>query len=201
MTITNYADLQTTVADFLNREDLTDQIATFIQLAEVSMNEQLQHWKMEKRSVATITGQYSDLPPDWLETVRFGVKGKQPFELLDYRSLAEKRAANSAAGDPCYYTHTAGELEIYPTPSVATDVELVYFAAIPTLSDTNTSNWALDAYPNLYIYGALVHSAPFLQEDERLTTWGGLFKDAIDSLNKQSGRARWSGSGLARRVG
>ena len=38
MTITNYTQLKSTIADFLARDDLTSQIPTFIQLAEGRMS-------------------------------------------------------------------------------------------------------------------------------------------------------------------
>ena len=37
MTITTYATLKTAIADFLNRDDLTSVIPTFIALAEADM--------------------------------------------------------------------------------------------------------------------------------------------------------------------
>jgi hypothetical protein len=54
MTITNYTTLQSTVADYLNRTDLTSIIPTFIQLAESQINRDVRHYEMETRSTATI---------------------------------------------------------------------------------------------------------------------------------------------------
>ena len=71
MTINTYATLQTAVADFLNRADLTATVPTFIALAEAGIDRDLRHWKMENRSVAEINSQYSQVPTDWLDTIRF----------------------------------------------------------------------------------------------------------------------------------
>ena len=77
MAITNYTNLQTTIADFLNRDDLTSVIPTFIQMAEAQINREIRHWKMEAR----VSGQqsagdeYMQIPADWLETIRMHCTG------------------------------------------------------------------------------------------------------------------------------
>ena len=50
MAITTYAELQSSIADFLDRDDLTSVIPTFISLAEADMNRQIRHWRQEKRA-------------------------------------------------------------------------------------------------------------------------------------------------------
>ena len=47
MSITNYTNLQSTIADYLNRDDLTSVIPVFIQLAEAQMNRDIRHYEME----------------------------------------------------------------------------------------------------------------------------------------------------------
>ena len=46
MALTTYAELKTSVADFLNRTDLTSAIPTFISLAEADLNR-----KIDRKSV------------------------------------------------------------------------------------------------------------------------------------------------------
>lgn len=200
MTLETYSELQAEVAAFLNRDDLTAQIPSFIRLAEASMNRKVRHWRMEKRVSATVTGQYADLPVDWLETIRYHVPGVRRLKLLSQAEMMDKREIHAdAAGAPCFYAHTTGEIEHYPTPNEDVTTELVYYASLDSLSDDTTSNWLLTTSPDAYLYGALLHSAPFLLEDERIGIWGGLYKDALTGLNAASNQARTSGSGLARR--
>lgn len=200
MTLSTYSELKTAIADFLNRDDLTANIPTFISLAEASMNRRLRHWRMEKRSTSTLSERFSDVPTGWLETIRFNVVGKRPLKLVSHAKMMEMRgAANDETGEACYYAHTAGEFELYPTPSGGTSVELLYYTKIPALSDTETSNWLLSEAPDAYLYGALVHTAPYLQEDARLAVWGGLYGDTINGLEASSKQAQHSGTGLARR--
>jgi hypothetical protein len=49
------------------------------------------------------------------------------------------------------------------------------------------------------LYGSLIHSAPFLQEDQRIATWAQLYSAAISNLNAVSDRAEYSGGTLVMR--
>jgi hypothetical protein len=204
MAITNYTNLQTTIADFLNRDDLTSVIPVFIQLAEAQMNRDVRHWQMETRSSGQQSAgdQYMQIPADWMETVRFHVTGggTSPLDLISRAAMQDKRAgAEDTSGTPRYYCHADGQFELYPTPDADTDVELLYIAKIPDLA-TNSTNWLLTDAPDAYLYGSLLHSAPYLQEDARVAVWAQMYSAAVARLNEASEQARYSGSGLTLKV-
>jgi hypothetical protein len=69
-----------------------------------------------------------------------------------------------------------------------------YYKKIPALSDSNTSNWLLAKSPAMYLYGALVQSAPYLRDDDRITTWGTLYKEAFNDLMLEEQRSNFSGT-------
>ena len=46
MAITNFTELKSNIADWLNRDDLTNVIPTFISLSEKQMNRSVRHYKM-----------------------------------------------------------------------------------------------------------------------------------------------------------
>ena len=203
MAITSYATLQTAVADFLNRDDLTSIIPTFIQLAEAQMNRDIRHWKMETRSSGQQSAgdQYMQIPADWLETIRFHVTGggTSPLDLISRAAMADKRqGANDTSGTPRYYCHADSQFELYPTPDATTNVELLYYAKIPALSAG--ANWLISEAPDVYLYGSLIHSAPYLQEDGRVAVWAQMYSAAVQRLNDASEKARYSGSGLTLKV-
>ncbi|URC15509.1 tail tubular protein [Octadecabacter Antarctic DB virus 2] len=203
MTINTYATLQTAVADFLNRADLTATVPTFISLAEAGINRDLRHWKMEERAVAEVNSQYSAVPGDWLDTIRFSITSgtTSPLDLISQAELIERRSGNdNTGGKPCFYAMSSGQFEFFPTPDESYDAELIYHARIPALSDSNTTNFLLTEAPDVYLYGALVHSAPYLKEDPRAQTWAAFYKSAIDSLQRTSDKAKHSGSGLRMKI-
>lgn len=198
MPITTYSELQTVIADFLDRDDQTTRITTFIDLAEAAMDRQLRHWRMERRSNAIADTQYTALPSDFLEPVRFVLKATppSPVELIGQGEMMDRRmAASDTAGKPRYYALTDGTIELFPTPDQGYTLEMVYYSDIDKLSTSNTSNWVLQYHPDAYLYGALVHSAPFLGEDARMQTWAALFQNAIDAINAENEKAKSGGSG------
>lgn len=204
MSITSYATLQTAIGDFLNRDDLTSVAPTFIQLAEAQINRDVRHWRMEASTTISANAQFESLPADWIETIRLAVatgSGPETMDLISRQAMQDKRTgSNDVGGVPRFYAHTAGQLEIYPTPDDTYTLTLDYLAKIPALSDSNTSNWLLTNAPDVYLYGSLLHSAPYLVEDPRLQVWAQLYSAAVARLNDESEQARLSGSGLTMKV-
>ena len=205
MAINTFATLKTAVADFLNRDDLTSAIENFIALAEAQINRDVRHWKMETRSSANQSAgdEYMPVPADWIETIRLHVtdNGTSPLDLISRASMADKRASNEdASGTPTHYTHADSQMQLYPTPSSEVSIELLYYAKTVALSSSNADNWLLLEAPDVYLYGALLHSAPYLGEDERVAVWAQMYSASVTQLNTTSENARFSGSGLKLKI-
>lgn len=195
--ISTYSELKTAVADFLNRDDLTSIIPTFISLAEAQFHRDIRHWRMESRSAITLDSEYVDLPADWIETIQLQAADTKPLKLASRESIADKRInSENVSGTPKFYAHAAGKIELYPTPDETYTGEILYYGKIDALSDSNTSNWLLSDSPDIYLYGALIHSAPYLQEDARSSIWAQLYGAAVQKINMASEASRMSGSGL-----
>jgi len=200
MAISTYSELKTAVADFLNRDDLNSAVENFVALGEANISRDIRHYLMESTSSLSVSSQYTSLPSDWLETIRVSVStgsGDVPLQLLSRQQLAQIRADNDdSTGTPGYYSHRASTLEAYPSPDSTYTVTLDYFAKVPALSDSNTTNWLLTRAPDVYLYASLLHTAPYLQEDARVPVWAQLYSAAVQNLNSESEAARMSGSGL-----
>lgn len=195
--IASYTDLQTAVTEYLARDQdvtLIARIPTFIQFAEAKFNRELLVRQMERRST-TIFGNGEDEPefvslPDGFQSMRrirlSTVTGKPHLDYMATAALDEYRTANSnAAGQPRYFTIYGNEIEIAPTPDGPYTLEMVFRQNIPALS-SNNSNWLLALAPDLYLYAALMESAPYIKEDARIQTWGLGFSTALDGLNRLS---------------
>ena len=201
-TITNYATLQSTVADYLNRQDLSAYIPTFIQLAEADMNTRLRTREMIVRATTTNDDEFVRLPLDFLESINLQLTdGQSPlrFVTLDEADIINKRQGYNA---PTFYSLMNGAIELVPPPATGDDVEIemVYYGKIPALSDSNTSNWLLLKAPDVYLYGALVHAAPFLMDDQRISVFGSFYSQRIEALNDESQKSLHSGSPLVART-
>jgi len=199
MAISTYAELKSSIANFLNRDDLTATIPDFISLAESSINNEVRHWRMEARAETTLDGQFTGIPSDWLSTIRFHLENSGTTDLR-YLSRAEMQTMRAnrddSTGTPRFYGNNAGQFEVMPSPDGSYSSILMYYAKIPTLSDSATTNWLLTHHPDIYLYGALLHSAPYLKEDQRAQTWAALYTSAVERVNDASSKSTASGSGL-----
>lgn len=87
MALTTYTELKASVADWINRDDLTAVIVDFISLAEAQIERTLRTTQMIVRATASIDGEYSAVPADFLETrtVKLNTNPIQPlqFETVD----------------------------------------------------------------------------------------------------------------------
>jgi len=198
MAITTYAELQAAIASWLNRDDLTSTIPNFIDMVEADMSRTIRHWRMEKRSIADLTTQYSALPSDFYEPIRLSITSGTTYslELVGQADLLRLRQrTDNVTGRPQYYAMTDGSIEVFPTPDDTYTLEMVYYSKIIPLTDVNPSNWVLNYYPDAYLYGSLIHSAPFLADDNRLSIWAALYDNAINAINADSDKAKFGGSG------
>lgn len=185
MAINSYSTLKSAVADFLNRDDLTSVIPTFISLAEAKFNRVLRTRHMIKRATATIDTQYFAMPADFLEAKKL-VLNTNPLTVVDFATaeyLDQQRASTYiATGKPALFGVIGTQFEVVPAPDANYTGELTYYAKIESLSDSTTSNWLLTYAPDLYLYAALVQAAPYLKDDERIATWGQFYTSAIDDI-------------------
>ncbi len=191
MAITTYAELQSAVADWLNRDDLTSVIPNFIELAEADLTRNLRHRKMIVRADANLNAEYTQTPSDWFQTQSL-ILETDPVTKLEYltpEALNAKRAHSVAVGKPLFFTMIGTEIQVYPPPDGTYTAEIVYYAEIPALTDSNTTNWLLSLAPDLYLYGTLMQSAPYLTDDARLQTWSALYQRKMQDIDVSNERA------------
>ena len=200
MALSNYGELKTAIADFLNRDDLTAVIPTFVALCESQVARDLRHWRQESRVSTTLNERFENLPTDWLEgNQHYPSDGAQ----VEYASIAEigrqKVLTNDTAGKPRLFTLNSGQIEFFPAPDASYDLTMDYYARIPTMSADADANWLMTYYPDVYLYGSLLQSAPYLAEDARITVWAQLYGAAVKNLGDDSTKARSSGGPLVMR--
>jgi hypothetical protein len=193
--LTSYTALKSSVADWLNRDDLTSVIPDFISLAEAQMERRLPTQKMVKRSNATIDTPFSALPSDFLSLkslVLTSTAPVQPLVFLTEDELDAKKWIYRTTGKPQYFSLIGNQVEVLPAPDTGYTAELTYVATLAKLSDSNASNWVLERHPDVYLYGALLQASPYLRDDERISVWAGLYQSAMEELMLQNERAAFS---------
>jgi hypothetical protein len=201
MDLSTYSGLKAAIADYLNRDDLTSVIPAFIALAEAKFNRKLRARQMVKRATATIDSQYFAYPADWLEAKEF-ILNTNPITYMQFATESQanelKASTIVSAGKPSYYTIIGSQIEVIAQPDTSYTGQLTYYAKIPSLSDSNTSNWLLAYAPDLYLYGALLESAPYLKDDDRLAIWGQMYSDSKADIELADQRASVSSTPVVR---
>lgn len=184
MAITTYATLQTAIANWINRDDLTDRIPEFIALAEAHFNRRLRRPEMENMATSTASAETLALPTDFL-AMRSLYIDASPRRELQYVSHGTLRTqyASTATGEPEVYTIADGGLVFGPAPGTSYTLDMLYWQKITALSGSNTTNWLLDMSPDLYLYGSLVHAAKYIRDDSETAADLIITERMIDELN------------------
>ncbi len=94
-TVTNQATLRTTVADWLNRSDLTNaQLDQFIEMGEAKIYEELRVPALEKSVTVTVSDSTIDIPGDFVELIEIRKTGAGSCSITGQDTPAACKAAN-----------------------------------------------------------------------------------------------------------
>jgi hypothetical protein len=198
MALDTYSGLKSAISDHLDRDDLVSQVDDFIDLAEARHKRDVRIREMIDREFIVVFDRFLELPTGYLDAITIRLL-TDPVTVLNHVSPHEmNRVRRETTGKPSRFT-VHGEIEFDVSPDGSYDGELVFYKALTPLSDANATNALLDRAPDVYLYAALLASAPFLMNDERIQTWGRMYSEGIDALKETDRRGRYIGA-LATRV-
>ena len=185
---TSYANLQTNIADYLARQDLTTKIPMFISLAEKRLNRDLRLRQTLQQSTYSMDSGFTvPTPADFLELQDIHLVAN-PIVPLTFQTVSQfyRRSGVQNQGIPVNYTLIADNFVLSPEPTGASEISMTYFKIPQPMSDTNPTNEYLDVCPDLVLYASLAESAPFLMDDPRLATWQALYAEGLASITKSN---------------
>lgn len=211
------SDLVANVRTFTNREDLTTvEITSFIRMAEARFNRELRIEEMIVSQDITL-----DMSVGYIDMTVYNVvdywqisfvkdansdndyiaQGR-PIKPATLDQLAEANRGSWRRGAP-YFAVLRNRLrfsfgtgfEAFPD-TVALHAE-AYARVIPITDDV--SNDVYVNFPDMYLYATLLHTAPRLQEDDRVQVWGGASSDTIAAANAAWERKKMSGGPIRTR--
>lgn len=205
MSISTYGELKSAVATWLNRADLTAYIPDLIRLGEQRMNyggdtpyqsTPLRIPAMQARATGTITSNVIAFPTRFLEPIRIAGSSGGSDWTLQYISPERFSEHSNSSSIPTTYTYLQNQIETSGTG--AADYIFDYYQAFASLSSDADTNWVLANAPSLYLYSALIESAPFIGDAAILSAWLSMYKSAIAAVNRAT---KYQGGGsLATRV-
>lgn len=207
MAITTNAQLESAVASYLARSNLTNYIPDFIVGAETRIffgskepfeSEPLRIRAME--TVATLT------PSSGAVSIPSGFLGLKSI----YEAASQTRQLEQTTPEIFYGQHMGTETprrfyiiegdNILVDNGVTSNVRIVFYKKFDPVATASPVPWLLTNAPHAYLYGALLEASPFIRSDQRLTLWHGMFRSIINALNSADKRDRWGGSALVSRT-
>ena len=200
MSISNYTDLQTTIASYLARSDLTAMIPDFIRLAETRLRRELRIRQMLKVVTTTATAGDStvELPSDFLQMRDLHI-ATNPAATLEYQSPSAlfRNSRTTDTGLPAQYTVLAQEFQLAPVPDSNYTLSMLYYAAPPFLTSAATSNAFTAICPDLLLYGSLGEAETYIMNDPRLQTWATLYDRGVNALTVSDDQGEYAGSPIS----
>lgn len=203
MAISTLTELNTAVANWLSRSDLTSRIPEFVTLAQARINRLVKAQAMETKSMTiSINAEYVNVPTDFLEARDFHVQGSPRYSLQYMPGDAMTNLYANGSGKPRYFSLAGSQFRFGPVPDGTYTGTLIYYAKPATLATTTQeTNSLFPANPDLYLYGSLIEAEAFIGDDPRIPVWKAAFDDAVNNINAQAARSRFGGNSMSVRVG
>lgn len=199
MAITNYAELKAEVASWIHRTDLETKIPDFIYLAEKKISNNIRSRQLEvSTNIATVAGEKEvELPADFTSAKSIQISGtiNTILSQVPVNRLLQYNAYNET-GTPQFYSIQNNSLILSPIPDDIYSINLVYYQDLVPLSGTTLTNWVLDDYPYIYLYGALIEASIFTNDPELMNFYQQKFNEAISDMWANNSFASFSGSPL-----
>ena len=209
MALTTYSGLKTALANWLNRTDLTDEIADdFIKLAESDFNAKLRIRQMEQIDSITIDSETETVPTGFIGVRSFYILASSTKYVLEYitpHNMFEIKAGSTTARPRVYTIESDDETETLrfgPAPDTSYTGYLSYYKSFGALSDSNTTNYILTNHPGIYLYGSLYHAANFLGgiDPNQTQQWLQMYIAALERCENNDKQDSYGGAPVQQRT-
>ncbi len=204
MSIATYSDLQTAVANLINRTDMTSRIPEWIVGAETRIfygsmeqpyqSDPLRIRAMEQSSYATISAQATQLPTSFLQAKRFYLSGDSGGKLtmISAEHFWDKYTVTTS-GTPYEYAIEGENLLVGPTPDSSYTGQMLYYKKFAALSGASDTNWLLTNAPYAYVHGAAIEAFRYVNDPVKMASSHGAFRGIINALHLADKRDRFPG--------
>jgi len=209
MALTTYTDLKTSIANWLNRSDLTTEIAgDFIALAEADFNAKLRIRQMEQIDEITINAETVTVPTGFISVRSLYILSGSTKYNVEYITPANlfKTKGSSTSGLPRVYSIESDDatesFRFAPTPDTSYTGYLQYYKAFNNLSDSVASNYILAAHPAIYLYGSLYHASNFLGgiDPNQTAQWMNMYSMALERCENNDRQDSYGGAPTVQRA-
>lgn len=201
MTISNYSELQSAIADRVDRTDSGPQIVEAIEAATERLSRDLRVVDQEAIADATLTDEWTSLPSDFggMRRVTADSARLEYYTPEKFQDIVESEASPAKP----IFTIEALNIRVYPAPTATDtlDVVMLYHRTVAPLVDPTDTNWVLDDHSDLYVAATMSEMCMRQKDYGAAQMWEGRAKDAILQVIIASRRRRYSGGQLVVRQG
>ena len=179
MAITTYSELQTEVAAWAHRTDLSSKMTDFIRIAEKRINSALSSrlGEVEVSIVGTIGSRYIALPSGYISNRGLWLTTYGNRIEIEYVTPELIPAIDTSNGQPYYYTIDGSNIAFdYPNSEAFTYTfryKKGYDIAATLTNDILTN------YPGVYLFGSLVEASMYIRDMDMVTAWEGRYQIAL----------------------
>jgi hypothetical protein len=196
--ISSYQDLVEAVVGTLARGDISVEARTWIAATELELFRDCDVAEGDQKLTGTIAASATSipLPRGYISLNHIQIDGTTLTYLkvatMDQITLYRE---GDQSGVPKFYCRFGQTLELAPVNngSAGTPYTMWYYGLPVPISNDNPSNELSELGWDAYLYGALMHSSPYVGDDERIPMWEGLYRSKKSSLQKAYWRSRLSG--------
>ena len=203
--IADFTTLSSSVATYLNRADLTTEVPNFIRDAELLIYNDARHRGVETEftantssGVLALSGLTNYREMKWIRTSASGGQLLEPLSISDMYRMYPERSEQTQL--PRHYARDGASIIFGPAGQGTIALDGVYYALLPPLSASNTTNWYTANAPSMLLFGALLQAQPFLIGDPRIPVWAAFFKEAREAVQETARRENKTGTPRAVKV-
>jgi hypothetical protein len=195
------AGLRTSVNAWTKRDFTDAEIDDFIVLCEAEVNRVMRLPMQETRDAAfTINSEYTALPTGFREFRSLFITNSPSHPLKPISPQAATDYFDAAtSGTPLDYMVTGSNIRVFPAPDGTYTADIIYYVGFDAITNT-TTNWLFDNHPDVYLWGALMQTAPYIGDDPRVSIWQGKYTDAVKAVIDEGNRTRWRGGQPMQRI-
>lgn len=173
MAFNTYATLQSSIAAWLARDDLSSYYDDFIELGHERLAQEIRIRAIETSLNVTLAGGVATVPSDFLELKHAYIDGSptQPLRIKDAGFVYEQYPNRSPEQKPRVIAVDGANFVFGPYPNSNYTLKGTYWFKPTVLSSGNTTNEWTNNIPDLLFWACLAETSPFLKEDKRVITW------------------------------
>ena len=180
----NKLKLKQTIAAYLHRDDLGQQLDGFVDMATNRIGRDLEGDTNTVQEIVPITNGIGAVPITFRKTLA-AVQNDCFLQSLPARKL---QTYQTYAGQPAFYSILSNQ--IYIAPKYTGDIVLIGYTDPAALIDDTSSNSTLVAYPQLYLYACLMEAFFYTQESKGHDMAQAQYEREIRKINTAASEKR-----------